>query len=111
MTADDADAMVKVSYTFAPMFAALECTLLVGAFAALFFFWIGVSRLDLTIVKGPEWQARQVCLLCSVVLCCGSRCDFYCDDDIFHSSSLCFLGEPAWYDMVRHRNGHISSCG
>ena len=48
------------------MFAALEPALLVGAFSMLFMLWVGASRLDLTIVKGPEWEARQVCSL----LCC-----------------------------------------
>lgn len=60
MTADDADAMVRVSYTFAPMFAALEPVLLVGVFSLFFLFWVVASRVDFTIVKGPEWQAKQV---------------------------------------------------
>lgn len=46
MTADDADAMVRVSYTFAPMFAALEPVLLVGVFSLFFLFWVVASRVD-----------------------------------------------------------------
>lgn len=60
MSADDADAMVRVTYTFAPMFAALEPALLVSAFSTLFVLWLVASRVDLTIVKGREWQAQQV---------------------------------------------------
>ena len=68
MTADDADAMVRVTYNFAPMFAALEPALLVGAFTALFLVWLTPSRMDFTIVKGREWQAKQVWQLLSTVL-------------------------------------------
>ena len=60
--------MVRVSYTFAPAFAGLEPALLVGVFTLLFMVWVGASRLDLTIVKGREWEARQVCsMLCAVL--------------------------------------------
>ena len=67
-SAEEADAMVRVSYTFAPAFAGLEPALLVGVFTLLFMVWVGASRLDLTIVKGREWEARQVCsMLCAVL--------------------------------------------
>lgn len=59
-SAEEADAMVRVSYSFAPAFAGLEPALLVGVFTLLFMVWVGASRLDLTIVKGREWEARQV---------------------------------------------------
>ena len=61
MTADDADAMVRVTYTFSPLFAALEPALLVGAFTALFLMWLAASHMDFTSVKGREWHAKQVC--------------------------------------------------
>jgi hypothetical protein len=57
---DQAHELARVSYAFSPAFALLEPALLVAAFAVLLASVLCASRLDLTIVRGPEWHRKQV---------------------------------------------------
>lgn len=108
MTADDADAMVRVTYIFAPWFAALEPSLLVGVFTALFMIWVAASRLDLTIVKGREWQAQQVCPLTH----CSVSCSF--SYLVFRNSLILFETFWNWSGPIRgacrHKLKHMMCC-